>query len=509
MNQRKIVKFGELLLITGMLLFLGMIFFTNIFHFNFKMNADIASDAVLARLIWNRKEIIPSTWYRANETRIICTPNLAALFYGLTKNMVLSEGMACCLMTLMIVTSIFYFGKKAELKKSETLLLVFLGLILPVNMAILELLYLFASYYAIHVVVLFFTLGVYMDLINKKKTKWTQAGLSIIFAFILGIQGVRGILILYEPLFGIEVIRILYRIYCKIKSEKADWMSSIWIFCLLAVSFIGTCFPFSTGQSFSRNIRNGVKKLFTVVLPNIKRAIGFEESNLYGKIILCILLIVVLYTLGNILYRIWRKKTINAVDWAFLVICASPVVTALTVAFTTFDDSERYYFLLVYSMAFAIALLWRRISNTCKLVGGLLSVIFAIVSIRMVYLPIIFSQEPPATEAYAVGEYLEKNDYKNAYATFENANTITVLTNGSVQVSAVASVDKMDICKWMTSTEWYVPNIPFEERTAYIITESEMELFEDFLRKHKDKVELVQKVGKYIVYASNYNFSTM
>lgn len=507
MSQRKTVKAGEFLLIIGILMFLVLVFWVNVFHFNFKMNADIASDVVLAKLIWTRKEIIPSTWYRANETRVICTPNFAALFYGLTKNMVLSEGMACCLMTLMILVGILYFGKKAELKKSEMALFVLLGLALPVNMAILELLYLFASYYAIHVVILFFTLGVYVERISKKEFSWISAGLSIVCAFCLGIQGVRGILVLYGPLFGIEVLRIVYCIYCRVKNEKVDWLCSIWAFSLLVVSFIGTCFPFSTGQGFSRNIRSGLKKLFTVVFPNIKRAIGFENANIYGRLFLGILLIAILYILGSVVCCIWKKRSIDAISWAFLVICASPVVTALMIAFTTVDDSERYYFLLIYAMAFAAVLVWQRIGSIWKVAGGILIAMFMMVSIHTVYLPVILSEEPLATEEYAVGKYLEENDYQIAYATFENANTITVLTNGRVQVSSVASVDKMDICKWMTSTEWYVPNMPFEERTAYIITESEAELFESFREAHKDEMEFVQKIGKYLIYTSDYNFS--
>lgn len=82
-HQKKIT---EVLLAIGILVFLVLIMVTNIFHFNYRMNADLASDTILAKLIWTSKEIIPSTWYIANETRITCTPNLAALFYGMTGN---------------------------------------------------------------------------------------------------------------------------------------------------------------------------------------------------------------------------------------------------------------------------------------------------------------------------------------------------------------------------------------------------------------------------------------
>lgn len=509
MRQKKAFNGGIIFLEIGIILFFALLFFINIFRFNYNMNADIAAEALLARTIWSSKELIPSTWLRSSETRVMSTPNFAALFYGLTGNMVISEGLACCLMIVWILLSIVYFSKKAELSRVERDLLLLLGGALPANMAILELIYLFACYYAIHVAVLFFTLGVYVESLKKRKIKLIAASLGVVFALFLGIQGMRGILVLYGPLFGIEIIRIAYRFYCKEKNKKEEWAISIWVCVLLAMSFIGTCFPFSEGQEFSRNIRKGLSKLVTVVLPNIKKAIGFDKAGIYGKVFLAVLVVIILYELIMLLCRMWKRESIEAISWAFLVICASPVVTAFIVSFTTFNDSERYYFLLIYAMALAVVLLWRKMSNKWKTVGGILITIFVLINVYTVYFPILKSKEPPETDAYAVGKYLEENDYHVAYSTFENANRITVLTNGRVQVSAVSSVDKMSICKWLTSTEWYVPNRPFKEKTAYIIPEAEMERFGEFLREHEEEMYFAQEIGDYSIYVSDYNFSVL
>ena len=58
------------ILITAMIVVFGC----NIFHYNYKMNSDIGAEAVLGRLIWDSKEIIPASWYPSTETRIIATP---------------------------------------------------------------------------------------------------------------------------------------------------------------------------------------------------------------------------------------------------------------------------------------------------------------------------------------------------------------------------------------------------------------------------------------------------
>ena len=67
----------------------------------------------------------------------------------------------------------------------------------------------------------------------------------------------------------------------------------------------------------------------------------------------------------------------------------------------------------------------------------------------------------------------------------------------------------MNICKWMTSTEWYVPNVPFEAKTAYIITESRMKDFESFMEAHEEDIWFETKIDGYSIYGSEYNFSTL
>lgn len=389
---------AQIILTVGIIVFLACVVITNIFHFNYMLNADLASDVILSKLIWTSKEIIPSTWYIAAETRIICTPNVAALFYGFTQNMTLSTGLACSFMTILIVIGMFYLGRKADLNWKETGMFAFLGLSLFTNYTILELVYLFASYYAIHVVILFLTLGIYAESLRSKRVRLAGVIMSFLFALCLGIQGVRGILVVYGPLFGIEVIRSIYRIFCKKKNQKSDWMISAWVCMMLVISFIGTYFPFSVGQDISRNIRKGIHKLFTVVIPDMYSAIGFSQTSGFGKICLVVLLLTTLYVLIDIVYCMFRKREIEAVEWTFLIVCSSPIVSAVMVAFTTVESSERYYFLLFYAMAFAVALAWRKIADKwrgLKILGGILIAAFALTNIHNIYLPVLRQEEPP------------------------------------------------------------------------------------------------------------------
>lgn len=133
----------------------------------------------------------------------------------------------------------------------------------------------------------------------------------------------------------------------------------------------------------------------------------------------------------------------------------------------------------------------------------------AVINFSRVYLPAIRAQEPPVSDTQKAAEYLAEQGYEYAYATFENANTMTVLADGRIRVAPVNSVSKMDICKWLSSTDWYVPNVPFEKTTAYVITEAEMDEFMQLLHEHEDVFRYLTKIGKYYIYSADYNFSNM
>lgn len=508
--EQRFEKVFQAVLWVGVICFLLAVFVTNLFHFNYKMNADIGAEAILGRLIWESGQILPDGWYGSNEVRLLCAPNLAALFYGLCHNMNLAQGLACCVMTVLICINIGYFLGQLGMAHKYRLLMVFLCLMLPSGFIALELTYLFASYYAIHVIVLFFTLAVYGKWVRSGEFQWGPLILSGLLAFCLGVQGVRGILVIYGPMTGMELIRRLYCLYERRKRQRTDRLISLWVAALLFLSFLGTLAPISIGQGFSRNIRNGFRKLIQVVLPDMGRAMGFPYTDMVGEICLGLLLFAALMVLAGILLRMLRKKFIRAEEWIFLILCSSPVVTALIVAFTTVESSQRYYFILIFAVAYGVVLLYQCSGLATRI--GIAAVIsaMAVVNFSHIYLLVLRSQEPASSDSFAVVQYLEEHGYDSGYATFENANTMTVLTNGGLLIAPVASVAEMDICKWLSSSGWYVPNVPFEKKTVYIVTEAERAEFGRLLKREgENQFRLLVKIGKYSIYCSDYNFSNL
>lgn len=275
---------GYNLFISGaIIIVMGLIICTNLFHYCYKMNSDIASEAVLARLIWESREWIPKSWYPSSELRICSAPNLAALFYGIVHNLALAMGMACIAMSLGILITGYFFISQFSFNKTQQLVFLLLCLIMPNHIVTLELFYLFGSYYAVHVMVMFLSLGIYAQLISGKYVHVVWQGLTVILSFVIGMQGVRGLLVLNVPLLATEILRQFYLVYKKTWNKTSMLMVGRFVYSGVIAGYAGTLFPFSIEQDMSRNIRNGFVKFFKTVLPDMKDCLGLSDIESGGR----------------------------------------------------------------------------------------------------------------------------------------------------------------------------------------------------------------------------------
>lgn len=474
-SQNIISASGIVLIIVS----LALIFITNIFHYCYAMNSDIAAEAILGHVISETKQLVPSVWFSSTETRVINAANLAGLYNILCGKMNLSMGLACFTTTLLIVIAEIYLAYKWELNRISTIILVLLSLILPSTMSTLTLLYLFASYYGTCFIIYLFTLGFYADSIKKDKISFIAWIIPSILAFLLGLQGMRGLLVIYVPLFAIEFLRAIRMLaLTKAKSPK-NYIVLIWSAVLGVCSYFGTKMPFSTGASTTRNIRRGFEKLINIVIPSIGDTLRLGEDPIHD-IFVYLLLLICLVELTSIIRKYFSCNKLQPREIGYLVTIASPIITALIISFTTTDNADRYYFMLLIAMAYSIPLFLENInSKSIKVIGVLLAFIISVYQMNYVYYPIVSSEEPIQNSDYEVAKSLVDRNIKMACSTFEHANTIMCLTDGKVIVRAIDSMEQMNPCQWLTNKEWFTRfnNTP----VAVIATDNTVMDFENYL----------------------------
>lgn len=481
----------------------------NLVQYKVGLNADVASDGLLASIMWKSKQWIPEEWYVASETRLMGIANVAAIFYGLTNNMCLSMGLACMCGSVFIIGSLLCLCKALEYDCTQSLLFACGILILPNNKEQLELLYIYAGYYAFHIGLYFITLSIYVNLLKRKKIN--NYGIIIVFGmcFIFGAQGVRGILMITGPLLAVELLRRIYEWYCNGRIKKEDQKVTVFVFLLNFFSFLGSMLPVSVGYPLSRNIRNAPQKFLKVVIPDFFAAMYWKELSLLEKTIWVGCLLTVVYFTVSILFKGCKKQIVKEEEWVYLNFVTSVFLTIAALTFTTVGSSSRYFTVIFFAIAMGISKLWK---NSGEVVKGFLGVglfIILICNCIRIYYPLATDKGYADSDYIQISNYLVEEGYENAYTTFDHANVMTVMGDGQVQVSAVSSLSTMEVNKWLSSRNWYVPNVRKESKTAYIVSDVREAEFDEFLQVHHNDIEFKIKIGGFSIYGSDINFSKL
>lgn len=483
--------------------------YINLVQYKSGLNADVAAEGLVARVMWESKEWLPKEWYWGNELRIISTPNIAALFYGMTKSMCLSMGISCVIAGIFVVGSAYYLCRVLDFSVTQKLLLLFLIMMLPNSKVQIELMYIYAGYYAFHVGTYFLTLAIYLRLLKKKTVSKAVIAVVSLLHFLIGMQGVRGLLMITGPLMAVEVVRRIYIWWCTKEWKGRENLITGFVLVLNVLEYLGGKFPKSVGYPLSRNIRKAPQKLFGVVLPDFFKTLDWGNISTKEKIVFAVCLSLIVCLAIYIVVKGIRKKGISQEEWIFMNFFVSLFLTTAALTFTTVESSSRYFLVVYFAMAMGLSMLIGQEKRILNIGVCLAIAVLFMGNYNRVYYPMLTDKSYEEEGWGQIGEYLIQEGYECAYADFERANTITVYMDGEIQVSAVNSFSEMDVCKCLSSRKWYVPNVPKESKTAYIVSNYKMPEMEEFLKKHPEDVEFKTKIGIYSIYGSDYNYSVL
>ena len=506
LNRKNIVNIFLVILI----FLLGTVFvYINLVQYKLGLNADVAAEGLLAKVIWESKEWLPSEWYFGNELRLVSTPNIAALFYGISNDMCFSMGISCIVASAFVIGGAYYLCKELDFSVTQKLLLIFLIMMLPNNKAQMELMFTYAAYYAFHIGSYFITLAMYLKMLKKKEIRKVTIAVIFLLHVLLGMQGVRGLLMITGPLMAVEVLRRIYLWWSRKEWKDGNNIITGFVLILNVLEYIGGKFPGSVGHPLSRNIRKAPQKLFEIVLPDFFDTFDWRNIPTIEKIVFIICLCLMLYLAISVVLKGIRKKGITQDEWIFMNFFVSVFLTMAALVFTTVDSSNRYFVAVYFAIALSLTMLMGKENIILKSSLVFMMAVLFVGNCYRIYYPMVTDKSFENHEYVQIGEYLREEGYENAYTSFDIANTMTVFNDGEIQVSAVSSFANMEVCKCLSSQKWYVPNVPKESKTAYIVSDYKMDEMEEFLSEHQDDVEFKIKLGIYNIYGSDYNYSML
>jgi len=210
-------KIFSVVLAVLLLGFVGMVFYIN-FSINPEYyDGDIYNDINYAKEAWKAKSLFPKDWIFGNQTYVVATPVLAALFYGITGNGFTAMAIASSIMTVLTLLTYDWMTRTLFSYNERTAGFLFMigFLLLKANVATsqqgIQAFFTMASYYACYLINAFIVYGCYVRIRQGKFTgkHIVPAIIGVALSFGTGMQSLRQTAVMALPLVACEVLLII------------------------------------------------------------------------------------------------------------------------------------------------------------------------------------------------------------------------------------------------------------------------------------------------------------
>lgn len=210
-------KIFSVVLTVLLLCFVGMVFYIN-FSINPEYyDGDIYNDINYAKEAWKAKSLFPKDWIFGNQTYVVATPVLAALFYGITGNGFTAMAIASSIMTVLTLLTYDWMTRTLFSYNERTAGFLFMigFLLLKAHVATsqqgIQAFFTMASYYACYFINAFIVYGCYVRIRQGKFTgkHIIPAIIGAALSFGTGMQSLRQTAVMALPLVACEVLLII------------------------------------------------------------------------------------------------------------------------------------------------------------------------------------------------------------------------------------------------------------------------------------------------------------
>lgn len=407
------------------------------------LDSDIATQLVLSKLLQEEGQLLSSKWYYATELRILGYNLFFAPFFHFSSNWRLVRTVGSMAAFLLLLASIFYFCAKMHLQKYFVCLgTVFL---LPFS----EQYYSFVLKninYVPFLTVSFFSMGLLFDA-AKAKTKKKKALLCTVLsvlAFFAGLGGFRQLYITYVPMFLAGICDLFSGGPNRLIVDRLHLKYAVYSFLAVICSLAGYAvnslylagkYHFSDYGTVRWNAFSIAK--FGEVVAGIFANLGFSSEPMLSLGALHSLFSFFLF--GFFLYaayRILKKKEdcrFESRILVYFIICAFGISVFLY-GFTTMSYAPRYDLLweVFCFPVIAASLCEEPVFGTYK--KWAVTGAAVIMGICCVDAYARYFQADTTSELRNIAGVLCEKGYKEGYATFWNANIMTELSNGYLEV---------------------------------------------------------------------------
>jgi len=473
------------------------------------LNADEASEMVLSWRLAQDGGILSRDWFYSTELRVLNTQIVWSQLFKIFSDWHVVRVVGSIIHYLILLSSLFFFCKKTDLTRCFPLMgTLFL---LPFSTIYFEIV-LRGIYYIPHISISFLLIALmfsFRDSTGIPRFIWLS--LASVLSFLAGLGGLRQLMIYYLPmLLTMAIFGYLnggaggwkkYSIYTVVSFLFAAAGCFLNMTVLCRIYFVGDVTNIIFTQFSGLKLLNVIKYwLYVLGFGRAGNAFDFVGIALSWVIVL-----LSIYSVVHILH--YREKYDEKKQILAIFYLSAFVLCALLYTMTSQTHLDRYDIpFAVFAFPVIFACLGRKAEETEGSYSGLLKRKFAL-TVMMVLLFgasfIVYNNEAKSSAAKETGKIadaLVSQGYFAGYATYWDANVLTELSDGKLDVwiwnsfpDQIDDVDEMSL--WL-------------QRVRHTTTHPEGKIFLLFFRGQEEKIfagysdkpDIVYQSEKYIAY---------
>lgn len=452
------------------LVFAGLVVYMSV-HVTDLLDADMSSELVLGELLSQSGGILSNQWYYSTELRVLNTQLVYSFFFHLFDDWQTVRILGNVTLYLLLLGSYFFFCKR--LKISRYFPLSAAVMLLPLSAPYFYIL-LYGTYYIPRVSMMFLILGSILPIVGETRRSAGLIAIAILACLLslaLGLEGARMLLVLFVPLsilVGSELIGRVFSRNLRTWQERKLALGQSGFMPFLGTAFIA-CVMAVTGYVIN-------KLVFARIYPSepfgeltLKLTLGsirgtlYNQQHLIGYSELSFVFSAVIWISAGLLFAwyLLRKgeKSLPKLRFIWLNVISWACYTTFCCVF--FIGQVEWHMVpvgILFIPGVVIALSEVRIKPVLLriLVAGL-SLYLLFVSYQGYSLfPGWHHREGIRTnESFRlVRDTLVEKGYQSGYATFWNANILTELSDGRIEVWCVEAFDEAttkhpDVYQWL------------------------------------------------------------
>lgn len=463
-----------------------LVVFLNIFSHDHWLDSDMAAEMMFSKLLAQEGHLFAAPdWYYSTEFRFLYTHWIMGPLFRICDNWHVIRSITNIASYVLMLASYFYCMRPLKVRKGLVMTTAAL-LLLPFSETMMTHMVM-GNTYMFHVIIVFWFFGLYLRLAEggSGKAFIVNILLFIALALVCGVSGVRYLLALQCPLALAAFVYLLksdeFKTFRRNMTDKnlVAEFKKLWKCPSMRYLLYGILGAVGSVAGYGINVlyvsKNYVFQTYDatnfiavyqgVFFERLQNALG-SLLMLFGYIpdrgvislrgIVTLAAFAMIAVFGYVSVKVCKKSE-GQRQFVSLFLALSFALNVFVFVFTTSTMVPRYY-LTIFIFVLPVLCFYmeqEKIYFDKAVVTMLLTgcVLLATGKTVLSYMTV-----DKNADKRAVAEFLQENSYEFGYASYWNANIITELTDGQVEVANVLDPVSLEYFKWSSPMKYYEEN---------------------------------------------------